>query len=292
MTPALRRLSFTAHVTSSVGWLGAVASFLVLSIAGLTSQDAETVRGAYLAMNLLGQFIIVPLSLAALLTGLVQSLGTHWGLFRHYWVLVKLTLTIGATLLLLLHQFTAVAGAARRVSAAAPGTFPEVGRLGTQLVSDAGLAVLVLLVTATLSVYKPWGSTRYGRRKQQEWSSLLDSGNQTAGNSLSRRRGCDRGSRRRGAPRRRGSWEPRSLTLHGHPDPRGQKVDAVDVVGQLERLINVCIGIQRAKEILDHEIQRRSAQDYATQLDACQGNGAKSVGRGHANVNLERSLAA
>src|SRR5712691_5373000 len=108
MTPALRKLSFTAHVTSSVGWLGAVASFLVLSIAGLTSQDAETVRGAYLAMNLLGQFIIVPLSLAALLTGLVQSLGTHWGLFRHYWVLVKLTLTIGATLLLLLHQFTAV----------------------------------------------------------------------------------------------------------------------------------------------------------------------------------------
>ncbi len=147
MTPALRRLTLTAHVTSSVGWLGAVAGFLVLSIAGLTSQDAEIVRGAYLAMNLLGQFLIVPLSLAALLTGLVQSLGTHWGLFRHYWVLVKFTLTIGATFLLLLHQFTAVAEAARRVSGAAPGTLPDVGQLGSQLVGDAGLAVLVLLVT-------------------------------------------------------------------------------------------------------------------------------------------------
>ncbi len=166
MTPALRRLSLAAHVTSSVGWLGAVAGFLVLSIAGLTSQDAEIVRGAYLAMNLLGQFLIVPLSLAALLTGLVQSLGTHWGLFRHYWVLVKFTLTIGATFLLLLHQFTAVAEAARRVSGAAPGTLPDVGQLGSQLVGDAGLAVLVLLVTTTLSVYKPWGRTRYGRRKQ------------------------------------------------------------------------------------------------------------------------------
>jgi hypothetical protein len=168
MTPALRKLNLTAHVTSSVGWLGAVAGFLVLSIAGLASQDADTVRSAYVAMNLIGQFIIVPLSLAALMTGLVQSLGTDWGLFRHYWVLVKFVLTVGATVLLLLHQFVAVAGAARLVSGTAAGTLPQVGRLGPQLVGDAGLAVLVLLVTTTLSVYKPWGRTRYGRRMQQQ----------------------------------------------------------------------------------------------------------------------------
>jgi hypothetical protein len=168
MTPALRKLNLTAHITSSVGWLGAVVSFLALSIAGLASRDAETVRGAYLAMKLIGEFIIVPLSIAALLTGLVQSLGTHWGLFRHYWVVVKLTMSIGATALLLLHQFTAVAGAARRVSAAAAGAFPEVGRLGIQLVGDAGGAVLVLLVTTILGIYKPWGRTPYGRRKQQQ----------------------------------------------------------------------------------------------------------------------------
>ncbi|MBA3316870.1 MAG: hypothetical protein H0T50_02125 [Gemmatimonadales bacterium] len=60
MTPALRKSNLTAHVTASVGGLGAVAGFLVLGIAGLTSQDAEIVGGAYLAMNLLGQFMIVP----------------------------------------------------------------------------------------------------------------------------------------------------------------------------------------------------------------------------------------
>src|SRR5437764_8176909 len=154
MTPAVHKLNLTAHITSSVAWLGAVASFLVLSIFGLTSRDPEIVRGAYLAMNLIGRFIIVPLSLVALLTGLVQSLGTHWGLFRHYWVLVKFTLTIGATILLLLHQFTAVARAANGAAGVASGTLPEIGRLGTQLVGDAGLAVLILVVTATLSVYK------------------------------------------------------------------------------------------------------------------------------------------
>ena len=139
-----------------------------VSIAGLTSQDAEEVRAAYLAMDLIGLFIIVPMSLAALATGLVQSLGTEWGLFRHYWVLVKFLLTILATILLLLHQFTAVGVAARRVSGTAPVTLLEVGQLGTQLVGDAGLALLVLLAITTLSVFKPWGRTRYGRSKHQE----------------------------------------------------------------------------------------------------------------------------
>jgi hypothetical protein len=160
-------LNLTAHVTSSVGWLGAVAGFLILSIAGVASQNADVVRSAYVAMNLIGLFIIVPLSLASLMTGLVQSLGTHWGLFRHYWVATKFVLTVGATVLLLLHQFVAVAGAARRASETAVGAFPDVGRLGPQLVGDAGLAVLTLLVTTTLSVYKPWGRTRYGQRVEQ-----------------------------------------------------------------------------------------------------------------------------
>ena len=119
-------------------------------------------------MNLIGQFVIVPLGLAALLTGLVQSLGTHWGLLGHYWVLVIFALSSGVTILLLLHRFTAVAGAARRLSGAAAGTLPNVRRLGSQFVFDAGFAVLVLLVTTVLALYKPRGMTRYGRHKQQD----------------------------------------------------------------------------------------------------------------------------
>ncbi|MEO5589169.1 MAG: hypothetical protein ABIS03_06260 [Gemmatimonadaceae bacterium] len=108
-------------------------------------------------MNLLGQFMIVPLSLAALATGIIQGMGTKWGLIKHYWVLGKLSLTIGATALLLLHQFTAVSEAAHLASGGAENTLPDVGRLGAQLVGDAGLAVLVLMGTTVLSIYKPWG---------------------------------------------------------------------------------------------------------------------------------------
>lgn len=94
MTPHLRKFALTAHVTASVGSLGAVAVFLALAVAGLTRQDDRMVRAAYIAMEFTAWYVIVPLVLAALLTGLVQSLGTTWGLFRHYWVLAKLLLTV------------------------------------------------------------------------------------------------------------------------------------------------------------------------------------------------------
>jgi hypothetical protein len=168
MTPAVRKLALTTHVGTSVGWMGALAAFLVLSIAGMVSANADTVRASYLSMNLIGQFMIVPLGLAALITGLVQAFGTQWGLVRYYWVLVKFALTLVATTLLVLHQFTAVAGAAKRASAAAVGVSPTMGSLGTQLVVDASLGLVVLLVTLALSIYKPWGRTRYGLRAEEQ----------------------------------------------------------------------------------------------------------------------------
>jgi hypothetical protein len=166
MTPRLRKFALTAHVTSSVGWLGAVAGFLALAVAGLSSQDAQMMRAAYLAMELTGWFVIVPLSLASLPTGLVMSLGTEWGLFRHYWVLAKFLITILATILLLVHMQPV--GHLAGVVAETTLAHGALAGLRVQLVADAGAALLALLVATALSVYKPRGMTRYGRRKQHE----------------------------------------------------------------------------------------------------------------------------
>jgi hypothetical protein len=162
MSPRLRRFVLTTHVTTSVGWLGAVASFLALAIAGLTSRETQMVRAAYLAMELTGWFVIVPLSLASPLTGLVQSLGSTWGLFRHYWVLVKFLITIPATVLLLVHMRPI--GHLARVVEETTLAGGELAGLRLQLVADAGAALVVLLAATVLSVYKPRGLTPYGKR--------------------------------------------------------------------------------------------------------------------------------
>lgn len=101
MNSGARKLALTAHITFSVGWLGSALAYLALAITGLTSQDGQMVRTAYLAMDLMGWFVIVPLSLASLSTGVIQALGTPWGLFKHYWVLAKFLLTSVGTLILL-----------------------------------------------------------------------------------------------------------------------------------------------------------------------------------------------
>jgi hypothetical protein len=249
MTPGLRKFALTAHVTFSVGWLGAVVAYLAVAIACSVSQDAQMVRSGFSTMELTGWFVIVPLSLAALLTGLVQSLGTEWGLFRYYWILVKCVLTAGAVTILLLHMpvvshrsgVLAVESDLSLMSAVSDmSDVPKLGKnvvivadvdhvlhfrifdrdgrmivntdekrlkgqarqieeLRKQLknlwppreltenekcevitavtsivvhtvgeVVHAGGGLLVLLATTTLSVYKPWGRTRYWRRKQQE----------------------------------------------------------------------------------------------------------------------------
>ena len=162
MTPRLRKLALTAHVTASVGWLGAVIAFLALSVAGLTSQDPQTVQGAYLVMELTGWIILVPLSLASLATGLVCSLGSAWGLFRHYWVLFKLLINVFATIVLLMYMQTL--GSLADLAANARADLDAV-RPPSPLLHPG--AALVLLLTATvLAVYKPRGLTPYGRRRQ------------------------------------------------------------------------------------------------------------------------------
>jgi uncharacterized membrane protein len=165
MPPGLRKFALAAHLTCSIGWLGAVLAYLVLDMTVATSDDPRLVRAAWMAMGLVTSSAIVPLAVVSLATGLVMALGTKWGLFRHWWVLISFLLTVFATVVLLseaglIRQMANVAADPARSDAdllALPNTLPH---------SAGGL--LVLLVVQVLNVYKPQGLTAYGWRKQQE----------------------------------------------------------------------------------------------------------------------------
>lgn len=163
MTPRIRKLVLTAHVASSVGWLGAVVAFMGLGVVGLTSDDAQTARGAYLVMKPAAWFVLVPLALASLATGLIQSLGSTWGLFRHYWVVFKLAINVLATAVLFTYMgtFDAMADVASDPTA----DLESVRNFSPVL--HAGLAVLLLLTATVLAVYKPRGLTPLGQRQKQ-----------------------------------------------------------------------------------------------------------------------------
>jgi hypothetical protein len=162
LAPALRKLTLTIHVSSSVGWLGAIGAFLAVAITGLTARDSSLVYSAYQAMDRIGWFVLVPLSFASLLSGLIQALGTPWGLFRHYWVIFKLLINVLANAVLLAYMFelsSALSMLSRMDADQLRSTSP---------VLHATAALLLLLVAVVLSIYKPRGVTPYGWRKQQE----------------------------------------------------------------------------------------------------------------------------
>lgn len=165
MPPSARKLLLAAHIATSVGWIGALAAYLALDVTVATSADPARLRSAYLAMHLLVTSVIVPLGWASLVGGIVLSLGTPWGLFRHYWVIVSLILTVVALLVLLVEAQTVAALA--RIAVDPQTTDDALRALPSTLVHSVGGMVVLLLVLG-LNVFKPRGLTRYGWRKERD----------------------------------------------------------------------------------------------------------------------------
>ncbi|MEV3989659.1 DUF2269 domain-containing protein [Streptomyces sp. NPDC049837] len=147
-----RRALLVLHVAVSVSWLGLTIGLLALGVTAYTTADASLTKAAYRAMKVFGDWLLAPAALAALISGLVLSLGTPWGLARHRWVWVKFWLTV--------------------ITAAATvfSLRPEIDRAAAAGVPDSSLVAAPIVATGAylfmtaISVLKPWGLTRRGRR--------------------------------------------------------------------------------------------------------------------------------
>lgn len=165
LAPSVRKLILAVHLTASVGWLGAAAAYLPLDITIALGDEPDTVRGAWAAMGVIATSVLVPLAFASLLTGIVISLGTRWGLIRHWWVVVSFVLTVVAVIVLLIESRVISESAAIATSPAT--TTARLLALPPTLPHSVG-GLLVLLVVQWLNVFKPQGLTPYGWRRQQE----------------------------------------------------------------------------------------------------------------------------
>jgi hypothetical protein len=158
LSPGARKLLLAAHVSLSVGWFGVVAATLVLALSAAGTSEPASARAAYLALARVLDVLVLPppasFSLAAILTGLVLALGTKWGLFQHWWIAVKLVLSVAVLLTGLRFVQTWV----QQAAASPPSAEARA------LLIAASLAHLLMLGAATvISIYKPWGPIRRTR---------------------------------------------------------------------------------------------------------------------------------
>lgn len=166
MSQRARKALLVVHVCMSVGWLGAVAAFLAVAVVAAAGTDADVARACAVVMEVLGWAVLVPLSGASLLTGIVQALVTPWGLFRHYWVVAKLVINVVAAAVLLMYMQTLGLVAARSGPAATDGGLHQ-GLQAWSPVLHASAALVLLVLAVVLSVYKPRGVTGFGQRQQR-----------------------------------------------------------------------------------------------------------------------------
>lgn len=160
------RLLLAAHVVVSGGWLGIASAKLTLAVAATTAAPGAS-DALYSSMEVVN-VAFPPAAVATLVTGVLLSLGTKWGLLRHYWVATKLALTVGVIVTgialvdrLILRSISAPSG-----QVVDEGTILGVASAPTTILISLSVAhVLMLGVATVLSVYKPWGKTRFGGRK-------------------------------------------------------------------------------------------------------------------------------
>jgi hypothetical protein len=164
VSPPVRKTVLLVHVVTSVGWLGAVIAFLVLAITVATNANDEMIRAAFPSLRVIVWFAIVPLSIASLVTGVLCSLASNWGIIRYYWVAIKLIINAAATTLLLLYT-QSIDRAATLSLRPEWDAAQRVELTGYTHVLHSSAALLVIITATALSVFKPKGLTGLGRRR-------------------------------------------------------------------------------------------------------------------------------
>jgi hypothetical protein len=163
-----RRAVLALHILFGVGWMGFDLGLAFLAITGATSDSGPTVAAVYTVARLVIPTVVPVLATGMLVTGVLLGLGTKYGLVQWTWVLTKLV--IGIVLFALVYV-ALVPGALGIPADIAPGTAAEVrdavGSAGTDLMYPPIVSFLALGFALVLSIWKPWGRTRWGRQGQE-----------------------------------------------------------------------------------------------------------------------------
>ncbi|MDR7278460.1 hypothetical protein [Catenuloplanes atrovinosus] len=145
-----RKTLLTAHVATSVSWLGADLVLVVLGAAALSGRAPD---GLYPVAALIGDWLLLPLTVAIWLIGVANAVLTPWGLLTHWWVTVKLIVT---TVMLGLVYLLLTPGL--RQAAESGAELAREDRLNMVVAPGVSGALLIFLIA--LSVFKPWGRVR------------------------------------------------------------------------------------------------------------------------------------
>ena len=150
-----RQWLLLGRVICSLGWMGAGAANLVLAITALGNNDGGLRSSCYQLINIVDFALVFPLAFSALASGVVISLATKWRLLRHWWVLVKLLLTVAV----IVFSTLGVGVWVEQSMATTTGSMPTSSPVALELVVGASANIAAFRFMTWASIAKRWPKT-------------------------------------------------------------------------------------------------------------------------------------
>lgn len=159
LSVAQRRWLLTIHLLFSAIMFGVAMVFLVLSIVAAGTEDEGILKACYASMHILAKTSVRASTIGTLVTGILLSVLTRWGLFKHYWLIAKEALTAPAILLGPVGMYFWTLKAFTLTSSKGMGALQDPVFLVNreQLFIGIVLQILSLVSIFVISVFKPWG---------------------------------------------------------------------------------------------------------------------------------------
>jgi hypothetical protein len=156
-----RKTLLVLHMVCGIGWMGLDIALLVLAVTALRTTEAEVAYSSYRAIAIAFPGPVMLLSFGMVLTGILLGWGTHWGLLRSWWVLIKLVLALIMLALVTFSLAPTLTGIPGMLSngLGADELRASLGELPTTLLFPPVVSFLMLASAVILSVFKPWGPT-------------------------------------------------------------------------------------------------------------------------------------
>lgn len=150
------RLLLILHIAVAAGLVGSALALIALGVAGVRGADPLMV---YPAAHLVDAWVVAPLALVALFSGVIQARVTGRSLLHTRWVRTKLLITAGMTAVVIFVLEPRLAASAR--DALADQDFVSTDFL--PLAAAPAVALALVLVNVTLGVTARGGGARPSR---------------------------------------------------------------------------------------------------------------------------------
>lgn len=155
ITIVQRRWLLSLHLFFVAVWLGATVALLWLTIAAVTAPGLDRRTVSDLLFYLLDRPVRVS-AVGTTATGVLLALLTHWGVFRHWWLIAK---EVAAVLALGL----SLAGVRMATAGAFAGDVSDTG----PLLAGIGAQIAALAFATVISVFKPWRQRGRAARREE-----------------------------------------------------------------------------------------------------------------------------